>query len=133
MRLRSGPIPTTGKFATIRVGLIILCVGHLIFMGLYFVSGMDQLFRGIMESFCAWFLVIHEAFGAKGRGAKNEVLGHAYGDIAAVAVYVFSVPESAAHVAHALFDNQDFRGVEESVHFFLGFRIIVFPWENVVW
>lgn len=59
----------------------------------------------------------HEAFGTQGGGAEQQVLSHAHGDVAPVAVHIFPVPQAAPYVAHAFLDDQNFRGMEEFVHF----------------
>ena len=59
-------------------------------------------------------------------------MGDAYGNIASVAVDVFPSPHAASDVAHAFFDDFDFRAVEESFYFFPSDRIVLFPRENLI-
>ena len=74
----------------------------------------------------------HEALGAQGGGAEQQVLRHAHGNVAPVAVHIFAVPQAAAYVAHAFLDNQDFRGMEEFVHFLPRDGVVFFPREHLV-
>ena len=74
----------------------------------------------------------HEAFGTQGGGAEQQVLSHAHGDVAPVAVHIFPVPQAAPYVAHAFLDDQNFRGMEEFIHFLPRDGVVFFPWEHFV-
>ena len=57
----------------------------------------------------------HEALADEGRGAKHEVVADADGDVAAVAVRVFALPEALSYVAHPLLQRLNGRRTEESL------------------
>ena len=94
--------------------------------------GADARFLASFHVNQADVLHLHESLGAQSGGTQHEVLRHTHGDVAAVSVHIFAVPQAAAHVAHAFLDHQDFRGIEKRVHFLLRDGIVLFPREYLV-
>ena len=63
MNFNSISIPRTPKFEYLKKLLICLCIGHSVFMILYFIGGLSYVFTGLMELFCVWFLIMTQCTG----------------------------------------------------------------------